>query len=243
MFFQRRGQINVKHGFNFLAGDLQDKRRFDGHAGEGKGIVFSIHCVIFNAVREAPLFDNRRFPGIHFVINVEELRGHRGGRNPAAPEADKVITAHDIEHRSAVIQRAAFRRILIGGCRMTSVHHEEQVFTVLFGENVIRGIVHRQMIGRHHDDGVIVITGFFNFIDKGRNQFLAAGHRAQRLVSLTVHFIFIAGTAARNKAVRMVGIDGQREQRERFSLFAQRHEFFVYLIQQGIVIPAPVIFI
>ncbi|MNZ90612.1 hypothetical protein D3C78_1095780 [compost metagenome] len=61
---------------------------------------------------------------------------------------------------------------------MGAVDNKEQITAFLLGQNVISGVVHRQVIRRHHDNGIFEVLGRFDFVDQRRDMLLAAGHRA-----------------------------------------------------------------
>ncbi|CDA01474.1 unknown [Klebsiella variicola CAG:634] len=71
--------------------------------------------------------------------------------------------------------------------------------------------------------------------------FLAAANGAEGEVFLTVYVIAFTLTGARDKAVGVVGIHRQGEQREAFTGARQLFEFFPRLIEHGVVIEAPVV--
>ena len=71
--------------------------------------------------------------------------------------------------------------------------------------------------------------------------FLAAANGAKGEVFLTVHVIAFTLAGARDKAVGVVGIHRQGEQREAFTGARQLFEFFPRLIEHGVVIEAPVV--
>ena len=70
---------------------------------------------------------------------------------------------------------------------------------------------------------------------------LATGNGAEREVLFTVHIVAFALAGAGDKAVRVMGIDRQGEQREAFSGLRKRLKFFPRLIKDGIVVEAPVV--
>ena len=71
--------------------------------------------------------------------------------------------------------------------------------------------------------------------------FLAAANGAKGEVFLTVHVIAFTLAGARNKAVGMVGVHRQGEQRKAFSGLRQLFEFFPRLLKYRVVIEAPVV--
>ena len=71
--------------------------------------------------------------------------------------------------------------------------------------------------------------------------FLAAANGAEGEVFLAVHVIAFTLAGARNKAVGMVGVHRQGEQRKAFSGLRQLFEFFPRLLKYRVVIEAPVV--
>ncbi|MNG38579.1 hypothetical protein D3C84_1263410 [compost metagenome] len=65
------------------------------------------------------------------------------------------------------------------GLRAGAVDNKEQVAAFLLGQDVIGGIVHRQMVRRHHDNGIFEVVGRLDFVDQRGDMLLAAGHCAQ----------------------------------------------------------------
>lgn len=87
------------------------------------------------------------------------------------------ITSSTVAPLSSVLRFVALFRQRPG-----AVDDEEQVAALLFGQDIVGGVVHRQMIGGHHDHGVAEIGRAFDLVDQRGDVLLAAGHRAQRAV-------------------------------------------------------------
>ena len=70
---------------------------------------------------------------------------------------------------------------------------------------------------------------------------LATGDGAEREIFFAIHVVAFTLAGAGDKAVRVMGIDRQGEQREAFSGLRKRLKFFPRLIKDGIVVEAPVV--
>ena len=70
---------------------------------------------------------------------------------------------------------------------------------------------------------------------------LATGDRAKREVLFPVDIIAFTLAGTGDKAVRMVGVDRQRKEREAFAGLRKFFEFFPGFIQNGVIVEAPVI--
>ncbi|MNS90945.1 hypothetical protein D3C72_1250170 [compost metagenome] len=176
-------------------------------AREGNHVFLLVDGEIFHLFREIPQADHVRFPRQNLLFHIEEDFRERLAGERAAPQPDEVIAAQNIQHRCAVIHGVTLRGddLLL---RLVAAHHKEQVASILLVQLIPRGVFHRQMVGRDHDHRVFEIRRGFDFIDKGGDVFLAAGHGAERLIVLAVDRVFFALAGARDKAVRMVCIHG-----------------------------------
>ena len=174
------------------------------------------------------------------ALKIGELACQRRARETAAAEADRLITAEDIEHRRAVIQRAA-RPIDHLCLRPIAADHHKEIAARLLDQILMGGVVHRQMIRGHHDHGVFKVRGRLDAGDQPRHMLLRTGHRAERLVGLALVAVAFALAAARHEAVGMVRIHGQREQGEAFLLARQRLILLEHLIHHRIIVVAPVV--
>ena len=70
---------------------------------------------------------------------------------------------------------------------------------------------------------------------------LATGDGAEREIFFAIYVVAFTLAGAGDKAVRVMGIDRQSEQREAFSGLRKRLKFFPRLIKDGIVVEAPVV--
>ena len=122
-------------------------------AGEGDHIFVLVDGELFHLFREIPQTNDIGLPRQHFFFNVQEYFRHGFARQAATAKTDKVIAAENIQYRCAVIHRITFyrQRVLL---RLVAAQHEEQVVTILLVQILPCGVVHRQMIGRNHDNGI-----------------------------------------------------------------------------------------
>ncbi len=180
-------------------------------AGERDHIFVLVDGELFHLFREIPQANDIGLPRQHFFFDVQEHFRDGFARQAAAAKADKVIAAENIQYRCAVIHRVTLyrQRVLL---RLIAAQYEEQVVAVLLVQILPCGVVHRQMIGRHHDNGIFKPRRCFDFIDKFGNVFLAAADRAERLVGLPVDVITFTVAATGDKSIRMMGIHGQGKQ-------------------------------
>ena len=174
-------------------------------AGEGDHAFLRVHGEVFHLFREVPQADDVRLPGQHLIFHIEEDAGKRLPGEAAAPKADIVIAAEDIQHRGAVVHGITLhrQRILL---RLVAAQYEEQVAAILLVQVFPGAVFHRQVIGRDHNHRVFEIGRGFDLLDKRRDVFLAAAYRAEGEVLFTAHFIAFSLTGAGNKTVRMVGV-------------------------------------
>ncbi len=70
---------------------------------------------------------------------------------------------------------------------------------------------------------------------------LRTGHRAKGLIGFAIIAVAFALAAARDKTIRMMGVDGEREQCEAFLRARQLLVFLKHLIHHRVIVVAPVI--
>ncbi len=122
-------------------------------AGERDHVFVLVDGELFHLFREIPQADDIGLPRQHFFFDVQEHFRRGFARQTAAAKTDKVIATENIQYRCPVIHRVTLhrQRVLLW---LVAAQHEEQVVAILLVQILPCGVVHRQMIGRNHDNGI-----------------------------------------------------------------------------------------